>query len=695
MPSIADPMIDLTPKLNAWTKKALNYHKEGSNAQATNVFKRILMSAPGHTDSWHLLGLLRHKQGYSTFGAACIEVAIQQAPNMLFYRGNAIEVYRKSGQLDKAVHHATTYLDQWSDMVRSKSPNGSGDVELLSDSTATSLESLPMETFRALLDHLSREGQEQVCIDFFLKYELTLLFQVVRVGSGSSGSSGSSSSSSSGSSSSNSKLRTTKTKQQSEAASEVLASAALCAFGQVTNSNKSTATASNNGINGINYINLAIQYFELSVQITPSYSNGWMQLATLRDHKNQFDLSLQIYRRAFHTRWLERYNPTLGLRLGIEMARNTARQRKQRVVVLYCDEYGQTWWPNWGPSSMDNGGAGGSEEAVIFISAELVKLGYHVEVYGEPLELEWGLHSTTGVWWLPLQSYDESNFLHDNERGVPTAALHSVPAPDIFVAWRYHISMFAGDAKQSQRYLWLQDISSRFIQQYTNTFLSSLDGLFVLSHFHALNGLPKAAVPITTITPNGLEASYFVNGPNHNHKFMYASAPNRGLRQVLLAWPSIRKHIPHAVLTVYYGFSTSFVKYGRSTMPNFDTWYNEMQTMLQQPGVVYVGMVDHTTLAQAYAEHGFYLYPTSFPETGCVALMKALALGAIPITSRHPHSTLPELTTEWDLGPVGRATGDIASDSVWFDAWVTSVIEAATMEKGKIEQHRKSMMLHR
>ena len=57
---------------------------------------------------------------------------------------------------------------------------------------------------------------------------------------------------------------------------------------------------------------------------------------------------------------------------------------------------------------------------------------------------------------------------------------------------------------------------------------------------HAREGLPNHAKQITTITPNGLDADYYVDGPNHNHKFMYASAPNRGLRQVLLAWPSIR-----------------------------------------------------------------------------------------------------------------------------------------------------------
>ena len=110
-----------------------------------------------------------------------------------------------------------------------------------------------------------------------------------------------------------------------------------------------------------------------------------------------------------------------------------------------------------------------------------------------------------------MRAYDESSFPHDNEHGVPTStASTTTAAPDIFVAWRYHISMFAGDHDRAQRYLWLQDISSRFVAQYTPKFCSSLHGVFVLSNFHAQHGLPAHATGITTITPNGLDAGYFV-----------------------------------------------------------------------------------------------------------------------------------------------------------------------------------------
>ncbi len=50
--------------------------------------------------------------------------------------------------------------------------------------------------------------------------------------------------------------------------------------------------------------------------------------------------------------------------------RNEGRQQLKRihvpprivgetVVAIYCDEYGQAWFPNWGPSSFENGGLGG------------------------------------------------------------------------------------------------------------------------------------------------------------------------------------------------------------------------------------------------------------------------------------------------------------------------------------------------
>lgn len=45
-------------------------------------------------------------------------------------------------------------------------------------------------------------------------------------------------------------------------------------------------------------------------------------------------------------------------------------------------------------------------------------------------------------------------------------------------------------------------------------------------------------------------------------------------------------------------------------------------------------------LLNAYMNSGYILYPTRFPETGCISLIKAMASGCIPITSRYFNSVL-------------------------------------------------------
>ena len=54
----------------------------------------------------------------------------------------------------------------------------------------------------------------------------------------------------------------------------------------------------------------------------------------------------------------------------------------------------------------------------------------------------------------------------------------------------------------------------------------------------------------------------------------------------------------------------------------YDEWKELMQILLRQDGVVYKGMVNHHEMSMAYKKAGFILYPTTFPETGCLAIMK-------------------------------------------------------------------------
>ncbi len=62
-----------------------------------------------------------------------------------------------------------------------------------------------------------------------------------------------------------------------------------------------------------------------------------------------------------------------------------------------------------------------------------------------------------------------------------------------------------------------------------------------------------------------------------------------------------------------------------------------------------------------YAAAGFYLYPTSFDETSCVSIMKAMVNGAIPITSKR--GALSQVVGAFDMGPLSLMMGKKHNDS--------------------------------
>ena len=240
---------------------------------------------------------------------------------------------------------------------------------------------------------------------------------------------------------------------------------------------------------------------------------------------------------------------------------------------------------------------------------------------------------------------------------------------------------------------------------WTAPFVDGLAGIFTLSKFHTAT-LPPAARPKAYETPNGIDPSFLVDGDNAATVFAYGSAPNRGLYEVLKGWPAVRGRVPNATLVVYYGFSPAFVTWGARHIPAFDAWRAEVERLLRQPGVDYRGMVGHDELARGYARAGFVLYPTTYPETGCVSVMKAMALGAIPVTSRFAGSVVPELTVHFDLGPATPRRADAeasillddlkpavdAADVAWQADFAAAAADAAERAaRGELDGHRAAM----
>ncbi|KAI9995901.1 hypothetical protein PInf_012974 [Phytophthora infestans] len=334
------------------------------------------------------------------------------------------------------------------------------------------------------------------------------------------------------------------------------------------------------------------------------------------------------------------------------------------VIAFYCHKYDQSWWGQWGPSFLKTG-LGGSEEAVVFLSRELQKLGYWVEVYGDPSTQDFSTLDDAGedkARWYPHYTYDI------DDKGV-----------DIFVAWRYHISMAMGRAAR-KKFMWMHDLPQEDARRSTEL-LNNADGIFCVSEFHA-SAFPETLQSKLTVSTNAVDRSFFVHGPNHADRFVYGSSPSRGLHTLLKAWPRIREKIPTAELSVFYGFTPAFMKWGDSHMANFTDWMSEMNQLLSEtPGVRFVGLVNHAQLAKEYSNAGFYLYPTTFSETSCISLMKAMTNGAIPITSRFSVSALPETVDDFDLGPRALQQRNIDDDPEWLELWIQSIVDAVHNEQ--------------
>lgn len=146
-----------------------------------------------------------------------------------------------------------------------------------------------------------------------------------------------------------------------------------------------------------------------------------------------------------------------------------------KEVALYCGP-GFTHWSPKRLTDPQGSFVGGSEEAVIKLSAELQKLGYQVTVYADPGDEE-GLHD--GVNWLPFYKFNEKDRFN------------------ILVFWRV-VNHVDKDFNAKQIYIWCHDIQNNL--EWTEERIKKVTKAFFLSKWHRENvpNLPDDKVIIST-----------------------------------------------------------------------------------------------------------------------------------------------------------------------------------------------------
>lgn len=270
----------------------------------------------------------------------------------------------------------------------------------------------------------------------------------------------------------------------------------------------------------------------------------------------------------------------------------------------------------WSPLSLTKG-VGGSEEAVIYISKELAKLGWKVTVYGDPQD--------------EAGEYDGVVYKHYFEFNVKDHF-------NILIGWRA-ITLFDTKFNARKKYLWLHDVANTL--EYTKERVDNIDKIFVLSEAHKKTVMSSYNKEWLTddkffMTSNGIHLDYFnikkkKLGVRDNKRVVYGSSYDRGLEHLLSIWPEVKRQVPEATLHVYYGWNL-FESFYRNN-PERMAWKEKISKAMEYDGVFHHGRVGQDEIIADTFKSGIWAYPTHFYEISCINAMKAQAAGAIPVVT--------------------------------------------------------------
>lgn len=287
---------------------------------------------------------------------------------------------------------------------------------------------------------------------------------------------------------------------------------------------------------------------------------------------------------------------------------NPVRTWEEDELAILCGP----GYEEWTPDSIKTG-LGGSEEAVVYLSNELKKLGWKVTVYANPGSKAGDFDGVKYEPWYNLNPLDSFNAL---------------------VLWRA-IGFVDVNPRAKFTMLWLHDVPNN--PDFTQERVDKVDKIAVLSEYHrSLLRVYKDGeyIPMPDdkvfLTGNGIPELGLETWDGNPKKIIYASSIDRGLVYLLNNWKRVIAEVPEAELHVYYGFEIFDIMHRDN--PERMRWKEQVLGLMNQPGIIYHGRVGHEELNKAYNSSGVWAYSTDFTEISCISAMKAQALGAIPVT---------------------------------------------------------------
>jgi len=278
-------------------------------------------------------------------------------------------------------------------------------------------------------------------------------------------------------------------------------------------------------------------------------------------------------------------------------------------------------------------GLGGSESAVILMSAELAKLGHSITVYNNCIDSKAAPGLYNGVQYVDHSKFTDDESVHTHDIVISSRSVNP------FLARNQYSKMVS---RANKTVIWMHDTFCEGDQTLEQLLMSGeIDEVFTLSDFHSW---------YVTSCDHGNKRNFEVlkhkffqtrNGAvrhiedvdlskKDKSHFVYNASATKGLIPLVTRiWPEIKKHIPEARLTCiggYYRFREGAEPDAQEKMVN--------DLIDSKPeGVTFTGVIPQYEIAEILANANMMLYPTAFPETFGISSLESLLYNTPIVTN--------------------------------------------------------------
>ena len=351
----------------------------------------------------------------------------------------------------------------------------------------------------------------------------------------------------------------------------------------------------------------SIESCNRAIALKPDYAEAYNNRGNALQALEQHQAAVESYDRAialnrnYADAYSNRGNALQSINLG--KADPSKRDSTGRDLVFYCGRTTEIW----NPEIARTAGIGGSEEAVIWLSRLLHKRGWNVTVYANCGEQP---QDYDGVTWNPYWMWN----YRDKQ--------------NVTILWRYpHLAQY--EINSDQIIVDLHDVIPE--SEFSPDRLEKIDKIFVKSRFHR-SLFPDVPDDKFVIASNGIETAAFESACVRDPMLLInTSSADRSLEAFLDCFEEIRKQVPEAKAQWVYGWGVWDAV--NAIDPRKMEWKARMQQRMQQLGVAELGRISHSEVARLYHQANIFAYPSEMAEIDCISLSKAMAAGAIPITT--------------------------------------------------------------